>query len=139
MECGIIYIKIIPKSPKAEWIQYCHLFDAIPQVLQLDFQSIMFRVNDEYSSEMIVPIHENVHPGCIVSPEHTEEIANKLYEKYDELMFDLLDEHCIRCAYAIGEVDNPNKEVGIHQSSGNGLVRLGRFLDNNNEIGIFGI
>ena len=138
MECGIIYIKIIPKSPKAEWIQYCHIFDAIPQVLQLDMMSITERINENYSDEIIVPLHDDVHPGCIVLPEFTEEIANKLYEKYDELMFDLLGEHCVRCTYAIGEVDSPTEKVSIHQTYGNGLIRLGRFLDNNNEIGIFG-
>lgn len=137
MECGIIYIKIIPKSPKAEWMQYCHIFDAIPQVLQLDFQSIISRINDEYSNKILVPIHEDVHPGCIVFPISTKEIANKLYEKYDDLMFDLLGEHCVRCAYAIGEVDNVNESISIHQASGNGLVRLGRFLDFSNETGIF--
>ena len=137
MECGIIYMRLIPKSPKAEWLQYCHIFDAVPQVLQLDFQSIMERINSDYSDEMVVSIHENVHPGCIVLPEHVEEISQKLYEKYDELMFDLLGEHCVRCVYSIGDVDDPNDKVSIHQTSGNGLVRLGRYLDYSDEIGLF--
>lgn len=137
MECGIIYIKIIPKSPKAEWIQYCHIFDAIPQVLQLDIMSVIDRINQEYSDKMLVPLFNDVHPGCIVLPEYVEEIAQKIYERFDDLMFDLLDEHCVRCAYAVGEVTNHSADVSIHETYGNGLVRLGRFLDFNNEIGIF--
>ena len=137
MECGMIYIKIIPKSPKAEWIQYCHIFDALPDFLQLDFQSTTSRINENYSDKIIVSLKDDVHPGCIVLSEHTEEIANKLYELFDNLLLDVLDEHCVRCVYAIGEVDNPTDDISIHQSQGNGLVRLGRFLDFNNEIGIF--
>ena len=137
MECGIIYIKIIPKSPKAEWIQYCHIFDALPDFLQLDFQSTVSRINEEYSNGMIVSLKDDAHPGCIVFYDQTEEIANKIYEKFDELMFEVLDEHCVRCVYAFGEVDNPTNDISIHQSHGNGLVRLGRFLDCSNEIGIF--
>ena len=137
MECGIIYIKIIPKSPKAEWMQYCHIFDALPDFLQLDFQSTTSRINEEYSDKLIVSLKDEVHPGCIVLPEHTQEIANRLYNIFDELMFDVLNEHCVRCVYAIGEVDSPNDKISINQSHGNGLVRLGRFLDCSNEIGIF--
>jgi hypothetical protein len=137
MECGMIYIKIIPKSPKAEWLQHCHTFDAIPQVLQLDMMSVIDRINQEYSDKIIVPLFNDVHPGCIVLSEYTEEISKRIFDKFDELMFDLLNEHCIRCAYVIGEVNNYNSDTSIHETYGNSLVRLGRFLDFNNEIGIF--
>lgn len=139
MECGLIYVKIIPKSPKAEWIQYCHLFESLPQVLQLDLMSVISRINEKYQDEMISPLFDNVHPGCIVKLESVDKIAKELYERYDDLMSELLDEHCIRLVCSVGEVENPNREVNTHHSSGNGLVRLGRFLDFSNDIGIFRI
>jgi hypothetical protein len=137
MECGIIYVKIIPKSPKAEWIQYCYLFGSLPQVLQLDLMSVIARINEKYQDKMIVPLFDNVHPGCIVNSEDVEVIAKDLYEKYDELMFDLLGEHCIRCVHTIGDVVKPRKDINTHQTFGHGLIKIGRFLDVNNEIGLF--
>ena len=139
MDYGIIYIKIIPKSPKADWIQYCHLFKSLPDFLQLDFMSIISRINEKYQNEIIVPLFNNVHPGCITKPEDVKTIANDLYYKYDELMFELLDEHCIRGVYTIGEVDNPNKDISINQTYGAGLVKVGRYLDKFDSIGLYEI
>lgn len=108
MECGLIYLKILPsKESKADWIQYCNIFRFLPLDLSAGIKKIRSEMNEQYENDMISPLFINVHPGCIVTPESVRTIAEDLYDKYDKMMRVLLNEHCIRCVYHIGEVNDP--------------------------------
>ena len=137
MEYGIIYLKIIPKSKDANFIEYCHIFDSLSEFLQIDLMSVIARLNEDHVNDMVVPIHRDVHPGCITLPESVEKVAKDMYERYDALMMELLDEHCIRCVYTVGEVVNPRRTLSIHRSWGKGLIKAGRYLDSSYNIGLF--
>jgi hypothetical protein len=139
MQCGIIYIKILPKATSAEWIKYCNLFGALPDFFQLDIMSTVARINETFQNELIVPMYNNVHPGCIVKSEYVDIVANEVYKRFDSLMKEILDENCIRCVYSVGDVIDPNKDINIHYSNGKGLIEVGNYLDSSDNIGLYEI
>jgi hypothetical protein len=139
MKCGVIYLKIIPTSENLEWIKYCHLFSFLPKSMQDAIESTISRFNDKYKEDIIVPLYLDTHPGCIVKSEKVEIIAKDLYDIYNKAIFKFTDEKCIRCVYSIGDVTDPKSNVSIHQTYGEVLIRVGRYLDSSNKIGLFNI
>ncbi len=140
MEYGVIYIKICPKkgSP-GEWIKYCHILSSTPISFQQNVKSIADDINTKYSDSIVIPMDINVHPGCTTTSESVEEIATDMYNQFCELVERQGISNSIRCVYSVGELSNV--DVDSTHSLGNDevMVKLGHFLDESDEPGIYKI
>ena len=81
---------------------------------------------------------EDVHPGCTTKPEKVREIAEEMYRLYSEMCERQGIPNTVRTVYTIGELDNVDKE-STHYLNGETMVKLGRFLDESDETGIYEI
>ena len=146
MECGVIYIKICPpKGHKSEWIKYCYTFSSVPTSLQQNITKISNDINIKYVNDIIIPMDIMLHPGCTTKPEKVEEIATDMYNQYVEMMERQGAKNCIRCVYSTGELSNTDVESThkLYHVSGQGyddvMIKLGRYLDESDEPGLFNI
>lgn len=139
MECGIIYIRLVPSTKELEWIKYCHITGALPEQFQGRIFEVITYINDRYKDYMIVPMDYSVHPGCIVMKEFTDTIATETYERFDRMMKEYTDQPSIRCVCSVGEVTNPYSEKTIQTTWGKGLVKVGRYLDLSFDSGLYAI
>ncbi len=140
MEYGVIYIKICPKkgSP-GEWIKYCHILSSTPISFQQNVKSIADDINTKYSDSIVIPMDIDVHPGCTTTLESVEEVATDMYNQFCELVERQGISNSIRCVYSVGELSNV--DVDSTHSLGNDevMVKLGHFLDESDEPGIYKI
>jgi hypothetical protein len=145
MEYGVIYIKICPKKGhKSEWIKYCHIFSAAPKSLQQNIIQISNDINTKYSNDIVIPMDTTIHPGCTTTPDMVEEIATDMFNMYSEMMSRQGVDNCIRCVYSIGELSDVNVTSThnlFHKDGGydDVMIKIGRFLDESDETGIFRI
>ncbi len=140
MEYGVIYIKICPKkgSP-GEWIKYCNILSSTPISFQQNVKSIADDINTKYSDSIVIPMDIDVHPGCTTTPESVEEVATDMYNQFCELVERQGIPNSIRCVYSVGELSNVNVDSTHHLGNDEVMVKLGHFLDESDEPGLFTI
>jgi hypothetical protein len=140
MEYGVIYIKVCPKDgTPGDWIKYCHILSATPKSFQKNAEDIANNINTKYSDSIVIPMDIDVHPGCTTTPESVEEIATDMYNQFCELAERQGIPNSIRCAYSIGELSNIDVDSTHHLGNDEVMVRVGRFLDESDEPGIYKI
>ncbi len=140
MEYGVIYIKVCPKKgTPGEWIRYCQILSATPKSFQKNAENIANNINTKYSDNIIIPMDIDVHPGCTTTPEVVEEVATDMYNQFCELAERQGVPNSIRCAYSVGEMDNVDYESTHYLPSYPVMVKVGRFLDESDEPGIYKI
>ena len=145
MEYGVIYIKICPaEGSPAEWIKYCYIFSEAPKSLQQNIIHIVNDINTKYSEDIIIPMDMMVHPGCTTKPEKVEDIATDMYNQFCEMMDRQGVENSVRCVYSVGEIKDVNVDSTHHIIPVGGkyddvMIRVGHFLDETDEPGLFRI
>ena len=140
MEYGVIYIKICPKKgTPGEWIRYCHILSATPKSFQQNAEDIANDINTKYSDSIVIPMDIDVHPGCTTTPEVLEEVATDMYNQFGELAERQGVPNSIRCVYSVGELSNVEVDSTHHLGNDEVMVRVGRFLDESDEPGIYKI
>jgi hypothetical protein len=140
MEYGVIYIKVCPKDgTPGDWIKYCHILSATPKSFQQNSESIANDINTKYSDSIVIPMDIDVHPGCTTTPESVEEVATDMYNQFCELAERQGIPNSIRCVYSIGELSNVSVDSTHHLGNDEVMVRVGHFLDESDEPGIYKI
>ena len=148
MEYGVIYIKICPKKgTPGEWIRYCHILSATPKSFQKNAEDIANDINSKYSDSIVIPMDIDVHPGCTTTPESVEEVATDMYNQFSELAERQGIPNSIRCVYSVGELekidwdfrDQYGKYSTHYLPSYPVMIKVGRFLDESDEPGIYKI
>ena len=138
MKYGVIYIKICPKEgTPGDWIKYCQILSATPKSFQLNAKVIADDINSRYSDDIVIPMDIDVHPGCTTTPESVKEIAEDMYNQFCELVERQGIPNSVRCVYSVGELRNVNVDSTHHLGNDKIMVKLGRFLDESDEPGIF--
>ena len=137
MEYGVIYTKICPKDgvPGA-WIKYCHFLSETPKSFQDNVASIVADINSKVVVEIVIPLDEDVHPGCTPKPEAVRQIAEEMHRRYSELCEVQGIPNSVRTAFTTGEIENVSKS-STHELVSPTMVKLGRFLDESDEPGIY--
>jgi hypothetical protein len=139
MEYGVIYTKICPKDgTPGDWIKYCHFLSETPKSFQENVATITEDINTRFKDDIVIPMDEDVHPGCTTKPEKVREIAEEMHRLYSEMCERQGIPNTVRTVYTIGELDNVDKE-STHYLHGETMVKLGRFLDESDETGIYEI
>ena len=140
MEYGVIYIKICPKDgTTGDWIKYCRILSDTPKSFQNNSKEIANYINTKYSDDILIPMDVDVHPGCTTTPEKVDEIATDMYNQFCELAEGQGIPNSIRCVYSIVELENVDKESTHHLISYPVIIKIGRFLDESDEPGIYKI
>ena len=140
MEYGVIYIKICPKEgTPGEWIKYCQILSATPKSFQKNAEDIANDINTKYSDSIVIPMDIDVHPGCTTTSESVEEVATDMYNQFSELAERQGVPNSIRCVYSVGEMDNVDYESTHYLPPYPVMVKVGRFLDESYEPGIYKI
>ena len=85
-----------------------------------------------------------VHPGCTTTEESVEEIATDMYNQFCELADRQGISNSIRCVYSIGEIKDVNVDSTHHimpvgSKYYDVMIRVGHFLDESDEPGIYKI
>lgn len=139
MKYGVIYLKYIPEDTNHSWIKYCQIYGALPLDLQDGIKMVVNSTNNVYNGDMVVPMGYHAQLGCIVKAESVNKIAKSIYGMYCVMLNDIGLSPDVRVVYSIGKIKNTNVE-SIHQLAPDEiLVKVGRYLDKSNDIGIFKI
>jgi len=138
MEYGVIYIKICPKG-SGEWIKHCHVLSSTPMSFQKNVLEIANSINSKYSTDILIPMDIDVHPGCTTTPEKVEEVATDMYNQFCELAERQGISNSVRCVYSVGELSDVNVKSTHHLGNDEVMVRVGHFLDEFDEPGIYKI
>lgn len=140
MEYGVIYIKICPpKGHKSEWIKYCHILSETPKSFQQNVVEIVNDINTKYSGDIVIPMDLTVQPGCTTTTEKVEEVATDMYNQFLELADRQGIPNSVRCVYSIGELSNVNVDSTHSLGNDEVVVKIGTFLDESDESGLFKI
>jgi hypothetical protein len=140
MEYGVIYIKVCPKDgTPGDWIKYCRILSDTPKSFQNNSKEIANYINTKYSDSIVIPMDIDVHPGCTTTPEKVDEIAQDMYNQFCELAERQGIPNSIRCVYSIGELSNVNVDSTHHLGNDELMVKVGHFLDESDEPGIYKI
>jgi len=138
METTLLYIKICPKK-KGRWLKHCHIFSMTPKLFQTQLLEVVNYVNIKYSSDILIPMDDSVHPGIVLFPKRSSEIAEDIYLQFCELAINQDIPNSIRCVYITGELLSL-EAVSIHLLPNCELtVKLGRYLDSSDKHGLFKI
>lgn len=135
MEYGVIYLKII----EPEWVKYCHIFSALPLSFRNDVIKVTDGLNVKYKDNILTPFTYNVQNGCVVKSEYVEEVAINLLSAYKDILIKQSVNPCIRVVFSTGVVKSPICDSIHVVNSDDVVVKVGRFLDSSDEIGIFKI
>jgi hypothetical protein len=140
MEYGVIYIKVCPKDGTlGDWIKHCHILSATPKSFQQNVKEIANDINNKYSNDIVIPMDIRVHPGCTTKAEKVEEVATDIYNQFLELVERQGIPNSVRCVYSTGELSDVNVESTHQLVSDEAVIRLGHFLDESDEPGLFNI
>ena len=140
MEYGVIYIKVCPKDgTPGDWVKYCHILSATPKSFQQNAEGIANDINTKYSDSIVIPMDIDVHPGCTTTPESVEEVATDMYNQFCELVERQGIPNSVRCVYSIGELRNIDVDSTHHLGNDEVMVKVGRYLDESDEPGLFRI
>jgi len=138
MEYGVIYIKICPNG-SSEWIKHCHILSSLPMSFQQNVVEIANDINSKYSADIVIPMNINIHPGCTTTPESVEEVATDMYNQFLELAERQRIPNSVRCVYSVGELSNVDVKSTHHLGNDEVMIKLGHFLDESDEPGLFRI
>lgn len=139
MEYGVIYLKLIPKKGKLSWIKYCHIFSALPEPIQEGIKEVVNHINDKYKDDIIIPMGLDAQLGCVVKSEKVSIISTSIYNMCYNLLSTLFIEPNIRLVYSVGEINNISVK-SIHQVYNDEvIIKVGRYLDKSNDVGMFQI
>lgn len=137
MEYGVIYTKICPKDGvPGDWIKYCHFLSETPKSFQDNVREIVADINTRFADDIVIPMDEDVHPGCTTRPDRVREVAEEMHRQYSELCERQGIPDTVRTAFNVGEIENVDKET-THHLIGQTMTKLGRFLDESDEPGIY--
>ena len=134
-EYGVIYIKVCPTG-NGEWIKYCHSLGSTVMSYRENVRDIANDINTKYSNYIVIKMDIDVHPGCTTTPEKVEEIATDMYNQFCELAERQDIPNSIRCVYSVGELSNVDVN-STNLLNDEVMIRLGRFLDESDEPGIY--
>lgn len=148
IEYGVLYGKpLFKKDSKYVWLNYS--FGQLPYDLSDRIKSLIKEINTKYSEEIIIPLDYNTKPGIVCKSEVIEEIANLVYNGFNEIFNDLINEEdCYLVVWSIGELDT--KEELIRQGTRikkiptlhnlntyDVIVNVGRTLDSTKNPGVY--
>ena len=139
MEYGILYVRLVPKKGHFSWIRYCHIYNALPQSIQDGIKEIVTYINKKYYDDIVIPLGLDVQMGCVVKLEKINIISKDLYNKYINLLNDLSIEPNIRLVYSIGEINIANVKSVHRLYSDKVIIKVGHYLDESNEPGLYKI
>ena len=138
MQYGVIYIKICPKGSGA-WIKHCHILSSTPMSFQRNVVDIVNNINSKYSNDIVIKMDVNVHPGCTTTAESVDMISTDMYNQFCELAERQGIPNSIRCVYSISELSNIDVKSTHELGNDVVMVKIGQFLDESDEPGIFKI
>ena len=121
-----------------DWIKYCHFLSETPKSFQENVKRIVDDINSIYKEDIVISMDEDVHPGCTTKPDKVKEIAEDMYKQYSDMCARQGIPDTVRTVYTIGELDNVDKE-STHYLHSKTMIKLGRFLDESDETGIYEI
>jgi len=103
---GVIYVKTcFPVGHKFEWLNYCAISSVLPKDLKSGLYEFSEYINKTYVDYIIVPMDNNLIPGCVCLPENVDEIANDIYDGLSNLFRNLVNENdCISLVYGVGKI-----------------------------------
>ena len=140
MRYGVIYIKICPKEgTPGDWIKYCHILSATPKSFQINAKEIADDINSRYSDDIVIPMDIDVHPGCTTTPESVKTVAEDMYGQFCEMVGRQGIPNSVRCVYSVGEMEKVDVDSTHHLPAYPVMVKVGHFLDESDEPGIFGL
>lgn len=110
-EYGILYsTPIFPKEHKLYWLNYA--FGAMPKDLSDKVKELSEFINNKFSDKIIIPLDNNIKPGLVSEPEVIEEIANLVYNGFNNIFKELTgDDNCYIVVWSIGEMDQPEELI----------------------------
>jgi hypothetical protein len=138
MEYGVIYIKVCPKR-SAAWLKHCHILSSTPMSFQQNVVDIANNINSKYLNDIVIKMDVAIHPGCTTIPEKVEEVSTDMYNQYCELAERQGISDSVRCVYSIGELSNVDVKSTHQLGNDEVIVKVGRFLDESDEPGIYKI
>lgn len=150
-EYGILYAKPqFPKGNKLEWLNYAFLhIQKMPKDLSQRVEEFVSHINNKYSDKIIIPLDYATQPGLVCEPDVIEEIANLVYEGFNQIIKDLTGvENSYVLVWSIGEMEQPEElirqckrisdDMTLHHIDPyNVVVKVGHKLDSTKEPGIY--
>lgn len=150
-EYGILYAKPqFPKGNKLEWLNYAFLhIQKMPKDLSQRVEEFVSHINNKYSDKIIIPLDYATQPGLVCEPDVIEEIANLVYEGFNQIIKDLTGvENSYVLVWSIGEMEQPEElirqckrisdDLTLHHIDPyNVVVKVGHKLDSTKEPGIY--
>ncbi len=149
-EYGILYGKpLFKKGHKLEWLNYSNL--QMPVFLVDRVKEMLESINDIYSDNIIIPLDISLSPGVVANTNVIEEIANLVYNGFNIIFKDLIDEdNCYILVWSIGEMDSVDELIKqgkrvketptLHNVDPYPIIiKVGTKLDNLKEPGIYKI
>ncbi len=147
-EYGILYARpSFTKGHKLEWLNYA--FGQMPKDLSDKIKELIESLNNKYSDKIIIPLDYNTKPGLVCEPDIIEEIANSVYNGYNQIFEDLVGENnCYVVVWSIGEMEQPEELIRqgtrvqdvptLHNIDPYNLVtKVGMYLDSQKQPGIY--
>lgn len=148
IEYGVLYAKpSFPKGHKLEWLNYA--FGQMTKDLSDKIKELIGHLNNKYSDKIIIPLDYNTMPGLVCEPDVIEEIANLVYNGYNQIFEELIGEsNCYVVVWSIGDMEQPGELIRqgtrvkdiptLHNIDPYDLVtKVGRKLDSTKEPGIY--
>ena len=110
-EYGILYGKpIFSKESKYYWLNYA--FGHMPKDLSTKTKELIDSINYKYSNKITIPLDYNTMPGIVCNPDVIEEIANLLYNGFNQIFNDLVGkDNCYKVVWSIGEMEQPEELI----------------------------
>lgn len=142
-EYGVLYLKVwFPAGHKYEWLRHCVLTKMLPIELQLEISNLSKEINEKYKDDIIIPMDNSIHPGCVTTKESVEEIAKSIYDGFLNIFNKLTGEdNCVILVYGVGDMDQyniENKYKSTHEVEYYPImIKVGRYLDGLKEPGIY--
>ena len=110
-EYGILYGSTsFPKEHKLYWLNYA--FGQMPKDLSDKVTELSEFINEKFSDKITISLDNNIKPGIVCSPDFIEEIANLVYNGFNNIFKELTgDDNCYIVVWSIGEMDQPEELI----------------------------
>jgi len=140
-EYGIIYCQVcLPETHGMSWLRWCNSPNILPDFFKKELFSTIESLNQKWKDELIIELDKSPLTTCLTKTGKTEEIAydiylhlNDLIKKYSEI------EDNIRIVWTESSLPESREEMPSAHMLGNfpGPIRVGTFLQSDNEVGVF--
>lgn len=138
---GIIYIQVsLPKSHGMSWLRWCNSPNLLPEAVRNELFEVIRGLNNKWREEMVIPLDESPLTTCLTKPGRTLEIAEDVYDKFNAFIAKYSQvEDNLRIVWTEAELPVSVEERPSAHMLGNfpGPIRVGRFLEEGEEVGIF--